>query len=211
MGGDLFDAIASASKFTEDVAKHMIRDLCSALCYLHSLQIVHRDIKPENLLVLEEGNINEETRLSLKLGDFGLAQVVNEPLFTVCGTPTYVAPEILAETGYGLKSDLFHFIQVDIWAAGVIAYILLCGFPPFVSANNDQEELFDRILRGHFSFPAPHWDHISKSARDLVSHMLRVDPEIRFSAEDVLDHPWVPLAVSMLHFCYQQGMIFRID
>ncbi|XP_046404939.1 uncharacterized protein LOC124170267 isoform X2 [Ischnura elegans] len=186
-GGDLFDAIASASKFTEDVASHMIRDLASALCYLHSLQIVHRDIKPENLLVVEEGGAAEGTRLSLKLGDFGLAQVVTEPLFTVCGTPTYVAPEILAETGYGLK--------VDIWAAGVIAYILLCGFPPFVSANNDQEELFDRILRGHFSFPASHWEHVSPSARDLVSHMLRVDPELRFSAEDVLDHPWVPLAI----------------
>ncbi|XP_071444456.1 serine/threonine-protein kinase DCLK1-like isoform X2 [Hetaerina americana] len=185
-GGDLFDAIASLSKFSEDVASHMIRDLASALCYLHSLHIVHRDIKPENLLVVEEGGAAEGERLSLKLGDFGLAQVVTEPLFTVCGTPTYVAPEILAETGYGLK--------VDIWAAGVIAYILLCGFPPFVSSNNNQEELFDRILRGHFSFPTSHWEHVSPSARDLVSHMLRVDPELRFSAEDVLDHPWVPLA-----------------
>uniref|UniRef100_A0A8C6RIR0 non-specific serine/threonine protein kinase n=1 Tax=Nannospalax galili TaxID=1026970 RepID=A0A8C6RIR0_NANGA len=118
-GGDLFDAITSSTKYTERDGSAMVYNLANALRYLHSLSIVHRDIKPENLLVCEYPDGTK----SLKLGDFGLATVVEGPLFTVCGTPTYVAPEIIAETGYGLK--------VDIWAAGVITYILLCGFPPF--------------------------------------------------------------------------------
>ncbi|XP_071563866.1 serine/threonine-protein kinase zyg-8 isoform X1 [Temnothorax nylanderi] len=178
-GGDLFDAIAVATKFSEAEASVMISHLTSALAYLHSHHIVHRDVKPENLLVEMDGS---HVRC-LKLGDFGLAQVVREPLYTVCGTPTYVAPEILAETGYGLK--------IDVWAAGVILYILLCGFPPFVSLDNEQEELFERILSGQYEFTSPYWDTISDSAKQLISNMLQAQPELRFSAEDVLDHPWL--------------------
>ncbi|XP_066587244.1 serine/threonine-protein kinase GD17699 isoform X2 [Prorops nasuta] len=178
-GGDLFDAIAAATKFTEAEAAVMIGHLTSALAYLHSHHIVHRDVKPENLLVEMDGS---RVRC-LKLGDFGLAQVVREPLYTVCGTPTYVAPEILGECGYGLK--------IDVWAAGVILYILLCGFPPFVSPENDQEELFERILSSRYEFTAPYWDAISESAKQLISNMLQAQPELRFSAEDVLDHPWL--------------------
>ncbi|XP_033227090.1 serine/threonine-protein kinase GA29083 isoform X2 [Belonocnema kinseyi] len=178
-GGDLFDAIAAATKFSESEASVMIGHLTSALAYLHSHHIVHRDVKPENLLVEMEGS---QVRC-LKLADFGLAQVVVEPLFTVCGTPTYVAPEILAEMGYGLK--------IDVWAAGVILYILLCGFPPFVSPDNEQEELFERILSGQYEFTSPYWDNISDSAKMLISNMLQAQPELRFSAEDVLDHPWL--------------------
>ncbi|XP_051158620.1 serine/threonine-protein kinase GA29083 isoform X2 [Leptopilina boulardi] len=178
-GGDLFDAIAAATKFSESEASVMIGHLTSALAYLHSHHIVHRDVKPENLLVEMDGS---RVRC-LKLADFGLAQVVVEPLFTVCGTPTYVAPEILAEMGYGLK--------IDVWAAGVILYILLCGFPPFVSPDNEQEELFERILSGQYEFTSPYWDNISDSAKMLISNMLQTQPELRFSAEDVLDHPWL--------------------
>nr|XP_012136815.1 PREDICTED: serine/threonine-protein kinase GD17699-like isoform X2 [Megachile rotundata] len=178
-GGDLFDAIAAATKFSEAEASVMIGHLTSALAYLHSHHIVHRDVKPENLLVEMDGN---HVRC-LKLGDFGLAQIVREPLYTVCGTPTYVAPEILAETGYGLK--------IDVWAAGVILYILLCGFPPFVSPENEQEELFERILSGQYEFTPPYWDSVSDSAKQLISNMLQAQPELRFSAEDVLDHPWL--------------------
>ncbi|KAL0112461.1 hypothetical protein PUN28_012055 [Cardiocondyla obscurior] len=178
-GGDLFDAIAASTKFSEAEASVMISHLTSALAYLHSHHIVHRDVKPENLLVEMDGS---HVRC-LKLGDFGLAQTVREPLYTVCGTPTYVAPEILAETGYGLK--------IDVWAAGVILYILLCGFPPFVSVDNEQEELFERILSGQYEFTSPYWDTISDSAKQLISNMLQAQPELRFSAEDVLDHPWL--------------------
>lgn len=178
-GGDLFDAITSSTKYTERDASAMIYNLASAMKYLHSLYIVHRDIKPENLLVCE---YPDKTK-SLKLGDFGLATIVDGPLYTVCGTPTYVAPEIIAETGYGLK--------VDIWAAGVITYILLCGFPPFRSENNLQEDLFDQILIGKLEFPSPYWDNITDSAKELISCMLQVNVEDRFTADQILSHPWV--------------------
>ncbi|XP_017341903.1 serine/threonine-protein kinase DCLK2 isoform X1 [Ictalurus punctatus] len=178
-GGDLFDAITSSTKYTERDASAMVYNLTGALKYLHRMSIVHRDIKPENLLVCEYPDGTK----SLKLGDFGLATVVEGPLYTVCGTPTYVAPEIIAETGYGLK--------VDIWAAGVIMYILLCGFPPFRSERNQQEELFEQILRGRLDFPSPYWDNISASAKDLIGKMLQVNVSARYTAEEVLSHPWV--------------------
>ncbi|NXO22947.1 DCLK2 kinase, partial [Cisticola juncidis] len=178
-GGDLFDAITSSTKYTERDGSAMVYNLASALKYLHGLSIVHRDIKPENLLVCE---YSDGTK-SLKLGDFGLATVVEGPLYTVCGTPTYVAPEIIAETGYGLK--------VDIWAAGVITYILLCGFPPFRSENNLQEDLFDQILVGKLEFPSPYWDNITDSAKELISLMLHVNAEARYTAAQILSHPWV--------------------
>ncbi|XP_070613904.1 serine/threonine-protein kinase DCLK2 isoform X2 [Erythrolamprus reginae] len=178
-GGDLFDAITSSTKYTERDGSAMVYNLASALKYLHGLSIVHRDIKPENLLVCEYPDGTK----SLKLGDFGLATVVEGPLYTVCGTPTYVAPEIIAETGYGLK--------VDIWAAGVITYILLCGFPPFRSENNIQEDLFDQILIGKLEFPSPYWDNITDSAKELISLMLQVNVEERYTAAQILNHPWV--------------------
>ncbi|CAL8326098.1 unnamed protein product [Lota lota] len=178
-GGDLFDAITSSTKYSERDSSAMVYNLSGAVQYLHHLNIVHRDIKPENLLVCEYPDGTK----SLKLGDFGLATVVEGPLFTVCGTPTYVAPEIIAETGYGLK--------VDIWAAGVITYILLCGFPPFRSESNIQEELFDQILKGKLEFPSPDWDNISLPAKMLISQMLQVNVDARYTAEEVLSHPWV--------------------
>ncbi|XP_069022892.1 serine/threonine-protein kinase DCLK2 isoform X2 [Embiotoca jacksoni] len=178
-GGDLFDAITSSAKYTERDAGIMVYNLAGALKYLHSMNIVHRDIKPENLLVFEYPDGTK----SLKLGDFGLATVVEGPLYTVCGTPTYVAPEIISESGYGLK--------VDIWAAGVITYILLCGFPPFRSENNLQEDLFDQILLGRLDFPSPYWDNITDSAKELIGKMLQVNVEARYTARDVLSHAWV--------------------
>ncbi|XP_054460808.1 serine/threonine-protein kinase DCLK2 isoform X2 [Anoplopoma fimbria] len=178
-GGDLFDAITSSAKYTERDASVMVYNLAGALKYLHNTNIVHRDIKPENLLVFEYPDGTK----SLKLGDFGLATVVEGPLYTVCGTPTYVAPEIISESGYGLK--------VDIWAAGVITYILLCGFPPFRSESNLQEDLFDQILLGRLDFPSPYWDNITDSAKGLIGKMLQVNAEARYTAQDILYHPWV--------------------
>uniref|UniRef100_A0A2K6FT61 non-specific serine/threonine protein kinase n=2 Tax=Propithecus coquereli TaxID=379532 RepID=A0A2K6FT61_PROCO len=178
-GGDLFDAIIESVKFPEPDAALMIMDLCKALVHMHDKSIVHRDLKPENLLVQR----NEDKSTTLKLADFGLAKHVVRPIFTVCGTPTYVAPEILSEKGYGL--------EVDMWAAGVILYILLCGFPPFRSPERDQDELFNIIQLGHFEFLPPYWDSISDAAKDLVSRLLVVDPKKRYTAHQVLQHPWI--------------------
>ncbi|XP_037731650.1 serine/threonine-protein kinase GE16371-like [Drosophila subpulchrella] len=178
-GGDLFDAITQATRFSESQSRIMIRHLASAMSYLHSMGIVHRYIKPENLLVEldEHGNV-----LELKLADFGLACKVNDLLFAVCGTPTYVAPEILLEVGYGLK--------IDVWAAGIILYILLCGFPPFVAPDNQQEPLFDAIISGIYEFPDPYWSDVGDGVRDLIANMLQSDPNVRFTSEDILDHYW---------------------
>ncbi|XP_075403193.1 serine/threonine-protein kinase DCLK3 [Tenrec ecaudatus] len=181
-GGDLFDAIIQSVKFPEREAALMITDVCRALVHLHDKGIVHRDLKPENLLVQR----NEDKSTTLKLADFGLAKLVLRPIFTVCGTPTYVAPEILSEKGYGL--------EVDMWAAGVILYILLCGFPPFRSPERDQDELFSIIQLGHFEFLPPYWDNISEAAKDLVRHLLVVDPHKRYTAHQVLRHPWIEAA-----------------
>ena len=115
--------------------------------------------------------------------NFPFINFIKNIFLQVCGTPTYVAPEILAETGYGVK--------VDVWATGVIMYILLVGFPPFSSRTNNQEELFDQILSGLFEFNSPDWDDISFSAKELISWMLQVDPLQRFSAYEILEHPWI--------------------
>ncbi|OCT76043.1 hypothetical protein XELAEV_18031231mg [Xenopus laevis] len=178
-GGDLFDVITESIKFTEHDAALMLIDLCEALQYIHSKHIVHRDLKPENLLVQR----NPDGSKTLKLADFGLAIYATGPIFTVCGTPTYVAPEILSEKGYGL--------EVDMWATGVILYILLCGFPPFRSPGRDQEELFQIIQSGEYEFLSPYWDHISEEVKDLISKLLVLNPKIRYSAKCVLQHSWV--------------------
>ncbi|KAJ3608987.1 hypothetical protein NHX12_023515 [Muraenolepis orangiensis] len=149
-GGDLFEAIARRGKFPEAEAGLIVSDVSGALSYIHAKSIVHRDLKPENLLI----DCRADGSNRLKLGDFGLAMIVTEPIFTVCGTPTYVAPEILSEIGYGLS--------VDVWALGVILYILLCGFPPFRSHDREQEELFQLIRVGNVHFLPSYWDPISE-------------------------------------------------
>ncbi|KAH9505476.1 Serine/threonine-protein kinase dclk3 [Bulinus truncatus] len=178
-GGDLFDAITHSVKFGETDSALMVKDLCNALFYLHSRRIVHRDLKPENLLV----HRNKDGTISLKLADFGLAMEVKDLIYTVCGTPTYVAPEILTEIGYGL--------EVDMWAVGVITYILLCGFPPFRSPDRNQTELFEYIKAGDYQFLSPYWDNTSRSAKDLISRLLIVDRKKRYSSVDVLSHRWI--------------------
>lgn len=178
--GDLFDAISSVTKFSEVHVSTMIYNLCSALTYLHSQGIVHRDIKLENLLI----SVQEDGSQSVKLADFGLAvEVGDNPLYSVCGTAFYVSPEMLNETGYDYK--------VDIWSTGVICFILLCGYPPFTSENeSNQDELFDAILAGDFQFAPSYWSTISQHAKNLIKCMLTVDPEQRYTAEQVYKHPW---------------------
>ena len=180
-GGDLFDRIVEKSKYKESDAVRLVRNMATAINHLHEQNIIHRDLKPENLLVTQD----DMGRDTLKLADFGLSMVVKGPLRTICGTPTYVAPEIISESpeGYGL--------QVDLWATGVIAYIMLCGFPPFASQSKNQKDLFRKIKAGKFSFPNPYWKDISEDAKDLISNLLKVNPDERFTAQQLLAHPWI--------------------
>lgn len=131
----------------------------SALHYCHQKEIVHRDLKPENLLYWRQ-----EPDETIKLADFGLAYILNKEtmMSTACGTPGYVAPEVLTGMGYGA--------EVDMWSLGVILYILLCGFPPFY--DDSTQTLFEIIKRGEYEFPSPYWDEVSTDAKDLVSKLL---------------------------------------
>ncbi|XP_040045417.2 serine/threonine-protein kinase DCLK3 [Gasterosteus aculeatus] len=182
-GGDLFEAISERGTFPEAESGLMVSDVSEALNYMHCKSIVHRDLKPENLLI--EHVAPSISRL--KLGDFGLAMVVTEPVLTICGTPTYVAPEILRETGYG--------VAVDVWALGIILYILLCGFAPFRSQDRDQEELFQLIKQGQLHFLSPYWDAVSEDATGLVRALLEPDPAVRLTAEQTMTHPWVKASI----------------
>jgi len=180
-GGDLFDRIVDHGKFDEIGAAIVIKNMTTALDHMHSQNIIHRDLKPENLLVTTEAN----GRDTVKLADFGLSMRVKDPLHTICGTPTYVAPEIISELPAGYS------FPVDMWATGVIAYIILCGFPPFASATKSQKDLFRKIRAGKFTFPDPYWRNVSDSAKDLIRKLLVVDPESRYTAKQVLAHPWI--------------------
>ncbi|KAG8459848.1 hypothetical protein KFE25_014411 [Diacronema lutheri] len=177
-GGELFDRIVARGSYTEADAAECVRQICDALAYMHANDICHRDLKPENILYASPAD-----DAAIKLADFGLAKVVSEKAImqTACGTPGYVAPEILQNTGFG--------IEVDMWSVGVILYILLCGFPPFY--EEELPRLFATIMAGRYDFPSPWWDTVSADAKDLVNKLLVVDPKKRLTAEQVLKHPWI--------------------
>jgi calcium/calmodulin-dependent protein kinase I len=176
-GGELFDRIVTKEKYNEADAKVVARTMFETLKYLHQLGIVHRDLKPENFVFDKPGD-----DANLKLTDFGFAAPVNPraKLTTSCGTPEYVAPEILNQEPYGFS--------VDMWSAGVILYILLCGCPPFYGKND--EELYEKICRCQYRFFSPQWDSISPHAKDLIRHLLEVDTTKRYTAAQALEHPW---------------------
>jgi len=176
-GGELFDRIVEKEHYSEKEAADTIRPIVDAIRYCHSMGIAHRDLKPENLLYA-----TTDPNSIIKITDFGLAKVINNDLMTTaCGTPGYVAPEILHGKGYD--------IAVDYWSIGVILYVMLCGFPPFSEDSN--EKLFDMIKTGNYEFPSPQWDPISDYAKDLIKKLLVVDPSKRLNAEGILKHPWV--------------------
>ena len=176
-GGELFEKIVEKDHYSEKEAADTIRPVVEAIKYCHEMGIVHRDLKPENLLYS-----SEEEDAIIKITDFGLARFYDDDLMTTaCGTPGYVAPEILVGKGYGL--------EVDYWSLGVILYIMLSGFPPFHEDSN--EELFEKIKAGNFEFPSPYWDDISEMAKDLISSCLKVNPRERFSAHEILNHRWL--------------------
>jgi len=178
-GGELFDRIVAQGQYTEKDAAKCIGTMCDALKYLHEKKVVHRDLKPENILYASTA-----PDADLKIADFGLARMVSggDMMKTACGTPGYVAPEILKNQGYDSGA-------VDCWSVGVILYILLCGFPPFY--EEELPALFDQIMKARYDFPTPWWDTISPEAKALVKALLVVDPKKRLTAAGVLDNEWI--------------------
>lgn len=182
-GGDLMDKILASTAMTEPVAGVVMKGILMALFYLHSNEIVHRDIKPENVMLR---SADAEISISqIRIVDFGFAKVHElddeELMDTKVGSPYYVAPEILNGEGYDMRAD--------IWSAGVIAYLVLCGYPPFSGATD--AETLELVKKGEFIFPKDQWKHVTKEAKHLVAHMLRKNPQKRIGLMRALDHPWI--------------------
>lgn len=176
-GGELFDRIVAKGSYTEKDASKVLKQILEAIDYMHSKDIVHRDLKPENLLY---ENPNEDS--NIKVSDFGLSKVIDSKLMmTACGTPGYVAPEVLTQKPYGK--------EVDIWSIGVISYILLCGYQPFYDENDTV--LFTLIIKGEYFFDSPYWDDISESAKDFIRNTMCLNVKSRYSAKQALNHPWI--------------------
>uniref|UniRef100_A0A8C3Q7Y6 Uncharacterized protein n=1 Tax=Geospiza parvula TaxID=87175 RepID=A0A8C3Q7Y6_GEOPR len=178
VSGELFDRIVEKGFYTERDASALIRQILDAVKYLHDMGIVHRDLKPENLLYY---SMDEDSKIMIS--DFGLSKIegCGSVMSTACGTPGYVAPEVLAQKPYSKA--------VDCWSIGVIAYILLCGYPPFYDEND--AKLFEQILQAEYEFDSPYWDDISDSAKDFIQHLMEKDPGKRFTCEQALQHPWI--------------------
>ncbi|GBG29706.1 Protein kinase, putative [Hondaea fermentalgiana] len=179
-GGELFDRIIAKEYYSEADAQKLVRTIADAIKYCHDRGVVHRDLKPENILLTSKDDDD-----SIKIADFGFAKQYDtssdDALSTSCGTPGYVAPEILNGQKYGK--------EVDMWSFGVIIYILLCGYPPFHHEN--QRELFRQIRSANFKFDEEYWSEVSNSAKDLVSKLLIVDRTKRLTIDQLLEHPWL--------------------
>ena len=184
-GGELFDMILEKDHFSEAEAREATRALVDAIQYCHSLGVVHRDIKPENLL-LESKDMGIS---SLKMADFGLARMLPEEhstASTTCGTPGYVAPEVLMQKPYGKACD--------IWGIGVVTFILLSGTPPFYEEDNFA--LFEQIKNCDYEFDEEVWKDVSAEAKDFVSKILVADPKKRMTSEQIFQHPWMKAELS---------------
>ncbi|KAJ6717404.1 CALCIUM AND CALCIUM/CALMODULIN-DEPENDENT SERINE/THREONINE-PROTEIN KINASE [Salix viminalis] len=177
-GGELFDRIVARDRYSESEAAAVVRQIAEGLGALHRANIVHRDLKPENCLFLNENN--EST---LKIMDFGLSSVeeFTDPVVGLFGSIDYVSPEALSQGRISSRTDM--------WSLGVILYILLSGYPPFIAQSNKQKQQV--IMAGDFTFYEKTWKNITSSAKQLITDLLQVDPERRPSAQDVLNHPWV--------------------
>ncbi|KAM8748057.1 calcium/calmodulin-dependent protein kinase type II delta 1 chain isoform X14 [Sparus aurata] len=189
-GGELFEDIVAREYYSEADASHCIQQILEAVLHCHQMGVVHRDLKPENLLLA-----SKLKGAAVKLADFGLAIEVQgdqQAWFGFAGTPGYLSPEVLRKDPYGKP--------VDMWACGVILYILLVGYPPFW--DEDQHRLYQQIKAGAYDFPSPEWDTVTPEAKDLINKMLTINPAKRVTATDALKHPWIcqrSTVASMMH------------
>ncbi|XP_056313539.1 calcium/calmodulin-dependent protein kinase (CaM kinase) II beta 1 isoform X13 [Danio aesculapii] len=189
-GGELFEDIVAREYYSEADASHCIHQILDSVHHIHQHDIVHRDLKPENLLLASKCK-----NAAVKLADFGLAIEVQgdqQAWFGFAGTPGYLSPEVLRKEAYGKP--------VDIWACGVILYILLVGYPPFW--DEDQHKLYQQIKAGAYDFPSPEWDTVTPEAKNLINQMLTINPAKRITAQEALKHPWVcqrSTVASMMH------------
>jgi calcium/calmodulin-dependent protein kinase I len=176
-GKELFDKIVEKGQYSEAGASNIVRQIVSAVDYLHQNGIAHRDLKPENLLSAEV-----DGHEIIKIADFGFSKNFGEEkLMTSCGSPGYVAPEVLTCESYDMS--------VDLWSIGVIIYILLCGYPPFYADN--APALFKKIMEVNYDFDDPSWNDVSEAAKNLIRHLLVKDPKKRYTANQCLQDPWV--------------------
>ncbi|CAO2599982.1 Calcium/calmodulin-dependent protein kinase type II subunit delta, partial [Lemmus lemmus] len=189
-GGELFEDIVAREYYSEADASHCIQQILEAVLHCHQMGVVHRDLKPENLLLASKSK-----GAAVKLADFGLAIEVQgdqQAWFGFAGTPGYLSPEVLRKDPYGKP--------VDMWACGVILYILLVGYPPFW--DEDQHRLYQQIKAGAYDFPSPEWDTVTPEAKDLINKMLTINPAKRITASEALKHPWIcqrSTVASMMH------------
>ncbi|XP_077426314.1 calcium/calmodulin-dependent protein kinase type II delta 2 chain isoform X3 [Vanacampus margaritifer] len=189
-GGELFEDIVAREYYSEADASHCIQQILESVHHCHVNGIVHRDLKPENLLLA-----SKLKGAAVKLADFGLAIEVQgdqQAWFGFAGTPGYLSPEVLRKDPYGKP--------VDMWACGVILYILLVGYPPFW--DEDQHRLYQQIKAGAYDFPSPEWDTVTPEAKDLINKMLTINPSKRITASEALKHPWIcqrSTVASMMH------------
>jgi len=182
-GGELFYKIVEKGNYSEKDAANIVAQMINGVDYLHDQGIAHRDLKPENLLCSGEDD-PEYRPFRVVIADFGLSKIFDsgEALETSCGTPDYVAPEVITAEGSYDKS-------VDMWSCGVITYVLLCGFSPFLSST--QTGLFEKIIKVEYDFPDPEWTNISAEAKDFIRHLLVKDPNERWTAKQCKQHPWL--------------------
>jgi calcium/calmodulin-dependent protein kinase I len=184
-GGDLFDRIGKKKSYSEADARDLVIKMLKAVAICHQKNIAHCDMKPKNLLLVAE---NDDS--FIKLADFGFAARVHQPksLTKQCGTPFFVAPEILIRRPYDQQSDM--------WSVGCIVFLLLSGNLPFLGRS--QKELFRKIISGRYDFKEEIWNEISDDAKDLVGKLLVLDPDIRLTAKKALLHPWLKVSTDRL-------------
>jgi serine/threonine protein kinase len=204
-GGELFDRIIELGSFTEQDACLLIKQVFEGIAYMHSIGAVHRDLKPENLLMVS-ADPDDPNYKQLKIADFGLSSLrpnaatsqdprklkeaeeeYQKQMSSFCGTPDYLAPEVLNIYIEGPKCKKTYDAKVDVWSIGVIFYIMICGYPPFWSEN--YIDMVNQIRKAQYEFGSPAWDDVTDETKKFITELLEKEPEKRPTAQEALDHP----------------------